>query len=90
MPTFSNGSLDAVDTPFVDPKDITESIQSLGPSTTEETRNAVQKMLDTGALVHADVWLACAVRRNALADFMMSLKEEYERESSEGGQNSES
>lgn len=80
LPLFSNGSLEGLDTPYVELGDADENIKCLSYNCSPEVREAVLEMIDRKRFVHADVWLACSVRRNALADFMLSLKSEYEDE----------
>jgi hypothetical protein len=80
LPLFSNGALDGLDTPFVELGDVYESIKCLDGNCSAETRQATLDMLEQKRLIHADVWLACSVRRNALADFMLALKNEYEED----------
>ena len=78
MPLFSNGAFNNMDTPFIQLGDPDENIKCLDSNCSPETRSATLELLDQGKLVHADVWLACSVRRNALADFMLALKDDYE------------
>lgn len=80
LPLFSNGAFDGLNTPFVEIGDPNEDIKSLDVSCSAETQEATLKAIEQGRLVHADVWLSCCVRRNALADFMLALKGVYEDE----------
>lgn len=80
MPIFSGGKLAAFDTPFVDMRDPTRRIQCLTDESSPTTILTTQQWLREGRLVDADVWLSCTMRRNVLADFMIGLKEAFDRD----------
>jgi len=80
LPSLSRGSLDHLDTPFVDPVDADESVRSLGPGVSEEGRRDVAGHLKSGRLIHADVFMALKIRRVALTAFMVGLVNKYEDE----------
>lgn len=61
LPPLSNGQLDHIDTPFVDPMDEQENIRSFGPDMTAETRAVFSQHFESGRLVRAEVWLCLKV-----------------------------
>lgn len=79
MPLFSQNTLDAMDTPFVDPADRDENVQSLSVETPQENRASVLAHLITGRLIHADVFVSLKIRRAALVHFMIVIVECYEK-----------
>lgn len=80
MPLFSQGALDQMDTPFVDPADKEENVRSLNVSTPQDNRAAVLAHLISGRLIHADVFITLKIRRTALVHFMVVIVESYEKE----------
>jgi hypothetical protein len=80
MPTFSNGSLDSFKLPFVDPRDPTETIQSLSNDASPETMEQADQYFSSGKIIHAEVFLTCSVRRSLIATFISALKAAYEEE----------
>lgn len=79
MPLFSQGALDGMDTPFVDPADQDENVRSLNSDTPTENRASVIAHLITGRLIHADVFVTLKIRRAALVHFMVVIVEAFER-----------
>lgn len=61
LPQLSNGQLDHINTPFVDPMDEEENVRSFGPELTAETRATFKEYFETGRLVRAEVWLCLKV-----------------------------
>jgi len=61
LPLLSNGQLDHIDTPFVDPMDEQENIRSFGSEMASETRSTFNEYFDSGRLVRAEVWLCLKV-----------------------------
>ena len=80
MPLFSQGALDQMDTPFVDPADKEENVRSLNVSTPQDNRAAVLAHLISGRLIHADVFITLKIRRTALVHFMVVIVESFEKE----------
>jgi hypothetical protein len=78
LPSFSGGAFDSLNTPFVDMFDESESIQSISADASEDIKSQVKTYLKEGRIVHGEVFLACSVRRNALADFILALKDEFD------------
>ena len=78
LPSFSNGQLVGMDTPFVDPSDAEENVRSLSPQTSAANRAEILKYLEKGRLVHAEVWVALRMRRDAIVSFMSGLVTEFE------------
>jgi hypothetical protein len=79
LPVFSGEQLKNMDTPFVDPVDPEENVRALGPSTPKEGRDMINGHLETGRLIHAEVWLSLQVRRYSLVNFMVSLILTFEK-----------
>jgi hypothetical protein len=80
MPLFSQGALDQMDTPFVDPADREENVRTLNASTPQDNRAAVLAHLISGRLIHADVFITLKIRRAALVNFMAVIVESFERD----------
>ena len=80
MPIFSDGKLTDLNTPFVDIRDPTRSIQCLAKDSSPNTIMATKQHIKDGRLIDADVWLTTVMRRNILADFMMGLRDLYCRD----------
>lgn len=78
LPSISGNQLNGIDTPFIDPTDINENIQSLGKETSDEKRLEIQTLLQIGRLIHADVWLALKLRRASIVAFLVALVEEHQ------------
>lgn len=80
LPSFSNGSLNEFDTPFIDPTN-PDKIQSLTEAVSENDRKEIMEHLKAGRLVHADVWLALHIRRSAIVAIIEGLFVKHEEES---------
>jgi hypothetical protein len=78
LPSFSNNSLENMDTPFVDPLDVSENIRSLSVTSGSETRQTIETMLANGRLIRAEVWLALRIRREAIMSLFEFLAQEHE------------
>lgn len=70
--------LNGLDTPFVDPTDVNESIKSLTPLTSPAVREELLVHFETGRLVRAEVWIAMKIRKSSLEDFCECLILEHE------------
>jgi hypothetical protein len=79
MPLFSQGALDGMDAPFVDPADRDENVRSLNSDTPTGNRASVIAHLITGRLIHAEVFVTLKIRRAALVHFMVVIVEAFER-----------
>lgn len=77
LPSLSNGALEGLDTPFVNPMDPEENIRSLSSDTQQETREIVNNYLTLNRYIHAEVWLALKVRRTAIATLLEVMAEEH-------------
>lgn len=78
LPRFDQGAFDGMGTVFVDPCDPEERVQAVPPAASAEVRAAVLAKIDAGALVEANVFLACKVRRDAIACFLEAIFRVFE------------
>lgn len=80
LPYFSvDNAINAMDTPFIDLRDPSESIQCLSKEKTgPEVRAAVERGLKDGTLASVEVYMALKVRRVAITKFIRLLFEEFE------------
>jgi len=87
LPSFSNHAFDGLNTPFIDPADPAENICTLAAIPDKAVMKAVWEKLRNGELIHAEVWLALKLRRQAIVSVLEGLVVEYEE--SCGGKASE-
>lgn len=73
LPSYSAGRLRDLDTPFVDPLDPDENVNCLSATTPPSLRAQTLAHLECGRLVHAEVYLALQIRREALTSFIVNI-----------------
>ena len=72
--------LSSVPFAFIDPLDSSESVQSLGAAPSDELKAQLVAYLQSGRVVHANVWFGVKLRRAALVAFHSFLVQVFEEE----------
>jgi hypothetical protein len=78
LPSFSNHAFDNLNTPFIDPLDPEENICALPAKPEKKVLEAVWEKLKNGELIHAEVWLALKLRRQAIVSILEGMILNYE------------